>query len=230
MWAGNTLARVRKCAGSSESWLSVAYVRHSSLTYKLLINQNELVLLIIMFVWIITGNLSNYTNYRQTPIIHYTCGPKLYRPIWLWAEIDMGRNCYGPKCPVTFPPRHYPPNLFASIFNPGRFGLIPYEETTRGGNGLGGGGDIPDSSVLRGCWTYSIAKGTVFCHWARHFILFLVCRGSIQETSWHHSKLLEHAIKSKNFEIEPVSLEQDTLFSLLSCFHPGMRMQEYSKV
>ena len=36
------------------------------------------------------------------PIIHYyTCGPKLYRPIWLWAEIDMGRNCYGPKCPVT---------------------------------------------------------------------------------------------------------------------------------
>ena len=28
-------------------------------------------------------------------------GPKWYRPIWLWAEIDMGRNCYGPKCPVT---------------------------------------------------------------------------------------------------------------------------------
>ena len=23
-------------------------------------------------------------------------------PIWLWAEIDMGRNRYGPKCPVTF--------------------------------------------------------------------------------------------------------------------------------
>ena len=22
-------------------------------------------------------------------------------PIWLWGEIDMGRNCYGPKCPVT---------------------------------------------------------------------------------------------------------------------------------
>ena len=34
-------------------------------------------------------------------IHYYTCGPKLYRPIWLWAEIDMGRNCYGPKCPVT---------------------------------------------------------------------------------------------------------------------------------
>ena len=34
-------------------------------------------------------------------MIYFTCGPKLYRPIWLWAEIDMGRNCYGPKCPVT---------------------------------------------------------------------------------------------------------------------------------
>ena len=21
----------------------------------------------------------------------------LYRPIWLWAEIDMGQNCYWPK-------------------------------------------------------------------------------------------------------------------------------------
>ena len=31
-------------------------------------------------------------------IHYYTCGPKLYRPIWLWAEIDMGRN-------VQWPPR-----------------------------------------------------------------------------------------------------------------------------
>ena len=50
------------------------------------------------------------------PIINkftnYTCGPKLYRPIWLWAEIDTGRNCYGPKCPVT---------LFAGLV---RFGIF----------------------------------------------------------------------------------------------------------
>ena len=39
---------------------------------------------------------------KHTNTPYYTCGQKLYRPIWLWAEIDMGRNCYGPKCPVTF--------------------------------------------------------------------------------------------------------------------------------
>ena len=28
----------------------------------------------------------------------------MYRPILLWAEINMGRNCYGPKCPGTTAP------------------------------------------------------------------------------------------------------------------------------
>ena len=38
MRAGIALARVRKCAGSSEHWLPVTYVKNSSLTYKLIIN------------------------------------------------------------------------------------------------------------------------------------------------------------------------------------------------
>ena len=38
MREGNTMARVRKRAGSSELWLHIAYVMTSSLTYKLLIN------------------------------------------------------------------------------------------------------------------------------------------------------------------------------------------------
>ena len=38
MRAGNALAIVRKCVGSPEPWLPVAYVMNSSLTYKLLIN------------------------------------------------------------------------------------------------------------------------------------------------------------------------------------------------
>ena len=52
MSEGNTLTRVRKCAGSSELWLHVAYEMNSSLTYNLLINLNEPSLLIIMSVWI----------------------------------------------------------------------------------------------------------------------------------------------------------------------------------
>ena len=58
MRAGNTLARLRKFAGSSEPWLPVAYVMNSSLTYKLLINKNEPFLLVIIFVWIFTGKPS----------------------------------------------------------------------------------------------------------------------------------------------------------------------------
>ena len=38
MRAENNLAKVRKCAGSSEPWLPVAYVMNSAPTYKLLIN------------------------------------------------------------------------------------------------------------------------------------------------------------------------------------------------
>ena len=53
MRAGNALARVRKCAGSSEPWLPVAYVINSSLVYKPLINEDEP--FINMFVWIIKG-------------------------------------------------------------------------------------------------------------------------------------------------------------------------------
>ena len=55
MRAGNALAGVCKCAGSPEHWLPVAYVMNSSLTYKILINLNGPFLLIILFVWIITG-------------------------------------------------------------------------------------------------------------------------------------------------------------------------------
>ena len=40
MRAENALARLRKCAGSSEPWLPFANVINSSLTYKLLINEN----------------------------------------------------------------------------------------------------------------------------------------------------------------------------------------------
>ena len=48
---------------------------------------------------------------------NYTCGPKLYRPIWLWAEIDMGRNCNGPKCPVTVLGHYRPANAIWVAFD-----------------------------------------------------------------------------------------------------------------
>ena len=53
MGAGNALARVCKYTDSSEIWLHVAYVINFCLTYKIIINYNGPVLLIIMFVWII---------------------------------------------------------------------------------------------------------------------------------------------------------------------------------
>ena len=87
MQAGNTLVRMRKCTGSSEPWLLVAYVMNSTLTYKLLINYNQPFLLLCLCGYIQVIQ-SNKTNYRQT-----------YQ---LYIIIPVGRNCigrfgYGPK-------------------------------------------------------------------------------------------------------------------------------------
>ena len=99
MRAGNALAKVRKCAGLPGAWLPVACVMNSSLKYKFLINYNEPLLLIIMFVWIITGKPILYINYRQTyqlyiiiPVGRNCIGRFGYGPKLIWAEIVMGRN------------------------------------------------------------------------------------------------------------------------------------------